>query len=58
MENLINNNKEYSNTKREPDILKKSEVVTNDDKKIKITAPNTLVHLTSTLPRPANNAAG
>jgi len=47
-ENLINNNKKDNSTKTEPDTLKESEVVTNDDKKSKITAPNTLVHVTST----------
>jgi len=36
------------NNKKEPDTLKKSEVVTNDDKKSKITAPITLVPVTST----------
>jgi len=36
------------NNKIEPDTLKKSEVVTNDDKKSKITAPITLVPVTST----------
>jgi len=48
MENVINNNKKDNSTKKDPDTLKKSEVVTNDDKKSKITAPNTLVHGTST----------
>jgi len=58
MENLINKNKQKKdNTKKEPDTLKKSEVVTNDDKKSQITAPITLVPVTST-PAPANNAAG
>jgi len=47
MENLINKNKKVC-TKKEPDTLKKSEVVTNDDKKSKITAPTTTVHVTST----------
>jgi len=47
MENLNNNKKDIS-TKKEPDTLKKSEVVTNDDKKSKITAPNTPVHVTTT----------
>jgi len=48
MENLTNNkNKKDMNNKKESDTLKKSEVVTNDDKKSKITAP-----------RPADNAAG
>jgi len=48
MENLTNNkNKKDMNNKKESDTLKKSEVVTNDDKKSQITAP-----------RPANNAAG
>jgi len=36
------------NNKKEPDTLKKSEVVSNDDKKSKITAPITLVPVTST----------
>jgi len=36
------------NNKKEPDTLKKSEVATNDDKKSKITAPITLVPVTST----------
>jgi len=49
MKNLTNNkNKTGNNTKKEPDTLKKSEVVTNDDKKSKITAPITLVPVTST----------
>jgi len=49
MDNLTNNNKKKDmNNKKEPDTLKKSEVVTNDDKKSKITAPITLVPVTST----------
>jgi len=47
MENLTNKNKKDC-TKQEPDTLKKSEDVTNDDKKSKITAPTTPVHMTST----------
>jgi len=47
MENLTNNkNQKDMNNKKEPDTLKKSEVVTNDDKKI--TAPITLIPVTST----------
>jgi len=42
MENFINNiNKKENNTEKEPDTLKMSEVVTNDDKKSKIAAPLT-----------------
>jgi len=48
MENLTYKNKKKDCTKQEPDTLKKSEVVTNDDRKSKITAPTTLVHVTST----------
>jgi len=49
MENLTNTNKKKDmNNKKEPDTLKKSDVVTNDDKKSKITAPITLVPVTST----------
>jgi len=49
IENLTNNNKKTgSNNKKVPDTLKKSEVVTNGDKKSKITAPITLVPVTST----------
>jgi len=49
MENLTNsNNITNNNNKKEPDTLRKSEVVTNDDKKSKITAPITLVPVTST----------
>jgi len=49
LENSINkNNKKDNNTKKGPDTLKKSEVVSNDDKKSKITAPITLVPVTST----------
>jgi len=47
MENLTNKNKK-DYTKQEPDTLKKSEVVTNDDMKSKITAPTTPVHVMST----------
>jgi len=32
MENLISNNKKDNSSKKEPDTLKKSKVVTNDDK--------------------------
>jgi len=49
MENLTNsNNITDNNNKKEPDTLRKSEVVTNDNKKSKITAPFTLVPVTST----------
>jgi len=41
MENLTYKNKKKDCTKQEPDTLKKSEVVTNDDRKSKITAPTT-----------------
>jgi len=37
-----------SNTKQEPDTLKKSEVATSDDETTKNTAPKTQVHVTST----------
>ncbi|XP_070853096.1 uncharacterized protein [Drosophila suzukii] len=47
MENLTNKEQKDC-TKQEPDTLKKSEVVTNDDRKSKITAPTTPVHVTST----------
>jgi len=46
-------NKNDNSSKKEPDTLKKSEVVTNDDKTSKITAPKTLVHVTLT-PAKAN----
>jgi len=49
MENLTNSkNITDNNNKKEPDTLRKSEVVTKDDKKSKITAPITLVPVTST----------
>jgi len=49
MDNLTNNNKKTgNNNKKEPVTLKKSEFGTNDDKKSKITAPITLVPVTST----------
>jgi len=49
MENLTNSkNATDNNNKKEPDTLRKSEVVTNDDKKSKITAPIALVPVTST----------
>jgi len=49
MENLTNNNKiTGNNNTNEQGTLRKSEVVTNDDKKIKITASITLVPVTST----------
>jgi len=47
MENLTNKNKKDC-TKQEADTIKKSKVVTNNDKKSKITAPTTPVHVTST----------
>jgi len=47
MENLTNK-KQKDCTRQEPDTLKMSEVVTNDDRKSKITAPTTPVHVTST----------
>jgi len=49
MENLTySKNVSDNNNKKELDTLRKSEVVTNDDKKSKVTAPITVVPVTST----------